>query len=150
MEDCEAAGGRVEGPSDPHPGVCNGPLRGGPFSVDSGVGAVLILPDPVGNVTRGLPVEIFNETALPCGDEGVSGMETEIALTSGIVEVEVENANNQPSETLSHQVSGENFSCVSWEDENGPGRLVLGLPGLDVPAVNDQLLDVLTFFVWED
>jgi hypothetical protein len=26
QEECEAAGGRSEGPTDPHPGVCNGPL----------------------------------------------------------------------------------------------------------------------------
>jgi hypothetical protein len=150
VDDCTAGGGRVEGPSDPHPGVCNGPVRGEPLSAESGAGAVLILPDPASGFTRGLPVEIFNEKALPCGDEGAPGMTTEIALTSGIVQVDVTNLNNEPAEMLRHQVSGENFSCASWQEEDGPGTLVLGLPGLDVPAVGDQLLDVVTFFVWQD
>jgi hypothetical protein len=150
VDDCAAGGGRVEGPSDPHFGVCNGPLRAEPLPVDSGAGAVLILPDPGGGSTRGLPVEIANENATPCGDEAAPGMSTEIALSSGVVQVEVASLNNQPGEGLSHQITGENFSCASWQEEDGPGTLVLGLPGLDVPAVNDQLLDVITFFVWDD
>lgn len=149
-DDCVARGGRVEGPSEPHAGVCNGPVQGEPLSGQSGAGAVLILPDPADGFTRGLPVEIFNEEATPCGDEEAPGMTTAIALTSGIVQVEVTNLNNQPNEVSSHQVSGENFSCMSWQEEDGPGTLVLGLPGLDVPAVDDRLLDVLTFFVWQD
>jgi hypothetical protein len=150
VDDCAALGGSVERLSDPHPGVCNGPVQGEPLSDDSGAGAVLILPDPEGGLTRGLPVEIFNEQATPCGDEDVPGMTTEIALTSGVVEVEVANLNDQTDEVSSHQVSGESFSCASWQEEDGRGTLVLGLPGLDVPAVGDQLLDVLTFFVWDD
>jgi hypothetical protein len=149
-DDCAAADGRVEGPLEPHPGVCNGPIRGEPLAVDSGAGAVLILSDPVSGATRGLPVEIVSEEATPCGDEEGSGMTTAIALTSGIVQVEVANPNNQSGEMLSHQVSGENFSCASWQEEDSPGTLVLGLPGLDVPAVNEQSLDVITFFVWDD
>lgn len=149
-EDCDAADGRVEGPSDPHPGVCNGPVRGEPLPADSGPGAVLILPDPIDGLTRGLPVEIINEKAIPCGDEDAPGMTTQIALTSGTVRVEVTNVNDRPGETLSHEVSGENFSCASWREEEGPGTLVLGLPGLDVSALSEQALDVITFFVWDD
>lgn len=150
IEECGVADGRVEGPSDPHPGVCNGPVRGEPLSSDSGPGAVLILPDPIGGLIRGLPVEIASEKAVPCGDEGAAGMTTEIALTSGIVRVEVSNVDNQPAQTLNYQVPGENFSCASWQEEDGPGTLVLGLPGLDVPAVNDRRSDLITFFVWDD
>jgi len=149
-DDCTAADGRIEGPAEPHPGVCNGPVRGEPLPSDSGPGAVLILPDVVGGTTRGLPVEIVDEDALPCGDEDAPGMTTEIALTSGLVAVEVTSLNNQPGESLTHEVSGESFSCAAWQEEDGPGTLVLGLPNLDVPAVGDQLLDVITFFVWDD
>jgi hypothetical protein len=149
-DDCIAADGHVEGPAEPHPGVCNGPVRGEPLPSDSGAGAVLILSDAAGGTFRGLPVEIVNEDAVPCGDEEAPGMTTVIALTSGMVQVEVAKLNNQPEQLLSHQVSGESFSCASWQEEDGPGTLVLGLPNLDVPAVGDQLLDVITFFVWDD
>src|SRR5262249_4967814 len=37
--DCASAGGSVESATDPHPGVCNGPVTVSPLAADSGAGA---------------------------------------------------------------------------------------------------------------
>ena len=148
--DCEKAGGQIEAPPRPHPGVCNGPIGVGFLPSDSGAGAVWIVPGLLDGLTRGLPVEILMEGSTPCGDEGVAATPAVLALTSGTVRVEVEDAGARRGESLSHEVTGESFSCDAWREANGPGTLVFGAPGLDVRAVGAAPADVLTFFVLDD
>jgi hypothetical protein len=147
---CTTAGGHLEGDSAPHPGVCNGPLRGMPLSGDdSGPGAVLIAPDPTSGITKGLPVEITMEDAAPCGDESAPGMSVAIALTTGRARCRVLDYNNDAGE-LSDDRTGQNFSCSAWADENGPGTFGLSAPLLDIQAIGPQATDVISAFVFDD
>ena len=146
---CAAAGGRVEGPARPHPGVCNGPFEGGLDSEVSPPGTVLISPDPVNGFTKGLPVEIAQEHTTPCGDEGATGFSTSIALTSGHAVGHVMHF-NESGATLSAEVSGAPFSCDAWSVEDGPGTLVLSAANLDTPVAPGSVTDIITEFVLTD
>lgn len=150
-DDCAAAGGTVEGDDDPFPGVCQGPLQGTTLQGNSGAGALLMAPDPNTGVTKGIPVAIIQEAALPCGDEpNASGFSTRIALTTGTARCTIVDYNNQPGATLTAQQSGVNFDCAAWDVENGPGTLVLSAPALNTLAVNQQPTDIITTFVFVD
>jgi hypothetical protein len=142
--DCAAAGGTIEGASDPHPGVCNGPVEvGASPELDSGVGALLIAPDDRFN-TEGLPAEV---TIAPgaCDTHG-PGDPTLFGFVSGVSRATILNANNVSGAVLEHDEDGENFSCPMWMQENGPGRLVLS-----VPAVHGSTIgDLITVFVLDD
>jgi len=147
---CAAAGGVIEPPGGVFPGVCNGPLLGALLAGDSGPGALLMSPDPVSGFTRGLPVAILQEQALPCGDEPEAGaMSTAIALTSGRGRAEVRSFNNESGSTLSFETTGENFSCTDWTREDGPGALVLTSPLLNTVAVGSAT-DIISAFVFDD
>jgi hypothetical protein len=149
-EACTAAGGTLEGAKDAHPGVCNGPFAGGPLEGDSGPGAVLIAPDP-GGVTKGLPVEITMEDALPCGDEGnAPGISVAIALTTGRGLGRILDYNNNAGAELRDDRTGQNFSCPAWEEENGPGTFVFSAPQLDIFAIGSQPTDLISTFVLDD
>jgi hypothetical protein len=141
---CNAAGGTVEAPSDPHPAVCNGPVEvGASPEVDSGVGALLIAPDDRFN-TEGLPAEV-TIAAGACDTHG-SGDSTLFGFVSGVSRATILDANNATGATLEHDEDGENFSCPMWTQENGPGRLVLS-----VPAVHGSTMgDLITVFVLDD
>jgi hypothetical protein len=107
-------------------------------------------PDPASGFTRGLPVAILQEQALPCGDEPEAGaMSTAIALTSGRGRAEVRSFNNEFGSTLSFETNGENFSCTDWRREDGPGALVLVSPLLNTVAVGSST-DIITAFVFDD
>jgi len=140
-DDCAAQSGLVE--VGPHPGVCNGPvgLLASP-EPDSGVGALLLAPDPRFDA-HGLPAAISFEPG-PCAEHG-PGAPTVFGFVSGAARAEIANANNEPGVLLAHQLEGENFSCAGWTTENGPGRLVLA-----VPAVHGAGDDVITVFVLDD
>jgi hypothetical protein len=144
--DCAAADGTLEGPSDPHPGVCNGPVEIGPSpETDSGVGALLIAPDERFD-SQGLPAEVtIEENGGACGTQA-SGDPTLFGFVSGISRASIPNANNATGVLFQHDEDGENFSCPMWTQENGPGRLVLSVPavhGLDTG-------DLITVFVLDD
>lgn len=143
-EQCTAAGGLVEGPSDPHPNVCNGPVEvfGSP-QPDSGTGALLIAPD-ARFATQGLPAEVSIAFG-PCeshdpGDPAVFG------FVSGLSRAVISDANDVQGALLQHDEQGENFSCANWMQENGPGRLVLSVPAIH----GGGTADAITVFVLDD
>jgi hypothetical protein len=142
--DCTATGGTVEGPTDPDPGVCNGPVVVGPSpETDSGVGALLIAPDDRFG-TNGLPAEVTVDVG-PCSQHG-QGEPAVFGFVSGVSRATILDANNVHGAVLQHDERGENFSCPMWMQENGPGRLVLS-----VPAVNGSTMgDLITVFVLDD
>jgi hypothetical protein len=143
-QNCTAAGGSVEAPSDPHPGVCNGPVDvGASPEADSGIGALLIAPDDRFN-TEGLPAEV-TIAAGACDTHG-AGEPTLFGFVSGVSRAEIFDANNVSGALLQHDEDGENFSCQAWTQENGPGRIVLS-----VPAVHGSNTgDLITVFVLDD
>jgi hypothetical protein len=144
-EDCAAAGGTVETADEPHPNVCNGPLKmSASGEGDTGAGAVEIAFDEARGI-QGLPVELTVESALPCGDEG-EGTTTVFALVSGVSRATILDVDNQLGETFTDEEAGEAFSCRQWDHENGPGRLVVALPALHgfVGA------DMISAFVFDD
>ena len=148
---CGALGGSLEGDDDPFPGVCQGPLQGSTLPGDAGPGALLLSPDPVAGITKGIPVSIVQEQQLPCGDEpNAAGYSTTIALTTGTARCTIVDYNNQPGATLTGQQTGVNFDCSTWSTENGPGTLVLAAPSLNTLAVNQQPTDIITSFVFVD
>lgn len=143
-DDCDAAGGFVEGDSDPHPGVCNGPVEvGASPQPDSGVGAVLVAPDARFG-TQGLPVEIsFDSGACATHQDGQS---TVFGLVSAISRATIFNANNVDGDTFQQDAQGENFSCPNWMMENGPGALVLAVPAVHGAGAED----LITIFAFDD
>ncbi|MBX3025908.1 hypothetical protein KF840_13455 [bacterium] len=148
---CRALGGTLEGEDDPFPGVCQGPLAGATLPGDTGPGALLLSPDPNTGITKGIPVAIIQEAALPCGDEpNATALTTSIALTTGTARCTIVDYNNQPGATLSAEQSGANFDCGTWSVEDGPGTLVLAAPALNTLAVNQQPTDIITTFVFVD
>jgi hypothetical protein len=56
------------------------------------------------------------------------------------------NTNGEPGETFTHEERGENFSCQTWSEEDGPGRLVIGLPALH----GFVGVDMISLFVFDD
>lgn len=151
-ERCAAAGGTVEGPTAPFPGVCNGTFEASLLPADSGMGAVLIAPDPMNGLTNGLPAEIVVERATPCGDEpSAVGLSVVLALTSDRTRCEVHDHNNVAGATLEDDKSGENFSCGEWTREDGPGLLQFCAPVLNQVIVGvANPIDVITTFVFDD
>lgn len=143
-DDCTAAGGTVESPTDPDPGVCNGPVVvGASPEADSGVGALLIAPDARFG-TQGMPSEVTVDFG-PCSQHG-PGQPTVFGFVSGVSRATILDVNNVPGAIFQHDERGENFSCPMWTQENGPGRLVLS-----VPAVNGSTMgDLITVFVLDD
>ncbi|MGH7788721.1 MAG: hypothetical protein ACRERC_17760, partial [Candidatus Binatia bacterium] len=153
-EDCSMARGQVEGPTDPHPGVCNGTLGGGLLPGDSGPGALMIAPDMATGVTAGLPIEILLEREPPCGDENLTGDTVDFALTTSRATGEILHFNNpEPTPgvptTLTDEQTGANFDCANWTQEDGPGTLVVAGPTLDT-MVNGEPADLISSFVLDD
>ncbi len=143
-EDCTDAGGTVETADDPHPGVCNGPTEVGPSpESDSGVGALLIGEDARFG-THGLPAEISFDPG-PC-ETHQNGMSTVFGLVSGISRAVIHDANDEPDTVLQSDAEGENLSCVNWQTENGPGRLVLAVPALHGLGPSD----IITVYTLDD
>ncbi|GIW40032.1 MAG: hypothetical protein KatS3mg076_0609 [Candidatus Binatia bacterium] len=145
-QDCLAAGGLVEGAGAPHPGVCNGPLGVvQPDDRDVSPGAMVIAPLPQLGL-QGFPVELSQESALPCGDEG-TGISLALAFTTERSFGRVENPNALVGvPPLEFELRGENFSCTDFEREGGPGRLVFAAPQLHLPILGDGI----TMFTFAD
>lgn len=130
-EACTAAGGTVEGPTFPHPGVCNGAFIGAQDTEVSPPGTLIIAPDPNG-VVFGLPIELTQEASTPCGDEGIVGIPVRIGFTTGRSLSQVVDYNNVAGTTLSGDpIVGVPFDCAHFSEENGPGTLVLSATNLD-------------------
>ena len=142
--DCAAAGGTVEAPSDPHPGVCNGPVEIGPSpEADSGVGALLIAPDARFG-TRGLPAEVTIDFGA-CNTHG-PGEATLFAFRQRCVARHDLRRQQRSRRGFQHDEDGENFSRPQWMQENGPGRLVLKRPS----RARLHQPDLITVFVLDD
>ena len=148
-QQCTAAGGVVE--DEPHAGVCNGGPVVGTSTADTGPGALIIAELPQLE-NPGFLVRITTETSLPCGDEGPPTFEGALPLTTGRIAVSVTDAGDTPGGGLSAATSGSNFSCLDFEEENGPGTLTLGTVTYDLePASFPGLtLDVITAFSLDD
>ena len=141
-QSCQAAGGTVEAPTAPHPGVCNGPvvinLSGEP---DAGTGAVLLAPDARFG-TQGLPAEVSIVSGT-C-DRQPPGDLTTFGFVSALSRAQIFDSNDEPGNTFSHDERGENFSCQAWTQEDGPGRLVLSVPAVHGAANGDDLITVFS------
>jgi len=169
-DDCTAMGGHVEGPTEPEPGVCNGPIMIGQIPGDTGPGAVVIAPYQQQQFQlNGITMRLNVQTSTPCVDPGPAA-DTPFALTSGISRSTILNFNNLPTSCAKGQVGkacaidtdcdtatgkgdgvcgvrldacGEDFSCNYWQTPNGPGRLVLSAPAINQ---NPSGGDIVTSF----
>jgi hypothetical protein len=148
---CSAAGGTLESGDDPFPGVCRGALDGRPLAGNSGVGALLLSPDPIGGSIKGVPAAIIREASTPCGDEpDAPGYSVTMAFTSGTARGQVHNYNNLVGETLEAEQTGENFDCSDWTHEDGPGTLVLASPAYNLAIGSGALADAITTLILDD
>jgi hypothetical protein len=144
------AGGTVEDPSRPHPGICNGPLVGAQDTEVSPPGTLVIAPD-AGGIIHGIPGELSQEASTPCGDEGVVGRPTVFGFTTGRSISQVLNYNNEPGSTLeSPVIHGTPFSCERWGEEDGPGTLVVSATNLDTQIAPGSFADIVAQFVLVD
>ena len=148
--DCDSSpmsGDGVCGNPEPDPGVCNGPLTFSVLPGATGPGAIIIAPNEAFGL-NGLPVELSIENTPPCGDEG-PGQQITFALTTGTSEsmiLDVNNSGTNNSGTkATFSAQGQNFSCSDWQDSNGPGRLVLTAPTLNLGGFGD----LLTAFIFD-
>ena len=150
--DCTAAGGTVEDGSSPHPGVCNGTYSTSQRGDDSGPGALILTPNLIGE-GGAFNVRITSESTLPCGDEGAPSFDVPITLTTGGVATTILDERNFPGSRLdSGIVTGENFSCVDWTDENGPGAVSFSGFALDYTLADfpDLPFDPITIYFFQD
>jgi hypothetical protein len=131
--------------------VCNGPPVVGTSTLDTGPGGLIIAELPQLE-NPGFLVRITTETSLPCGDEGPPTFEGALPLTTGRIAVSVTDAGDTPGARLSAETSGSNFSCLEFEEENGPGTLTLGTVTYDLVPANfpGLTLDVITAFSLDD
>lgn len=143
-QECSQQGGIVEGPGDPHPDVCNGPVTVEPSGQgDSGSGAMLIAPSQQFG-TLGIPAEVSVEPG-PCESHTAPQLQV-FGFVSDFYRVDILDADNQPNSTLRHDEEGENFDCASFAQENGPGRLVLSVGALH----GGGAIDLVTVFELDD
>ena len=144
--------GRVE----PEPGVCNGPITIGSIPGTSGPGSLILAPYPQFDL-NGITMRLTVQQSLPCTDPGPQA-DTPFALTSGISRSTILDFDNMPTACTKGQmgnecstdaecdsspgkgdgvcgvrldVCGQVFSCNDWQNENGPGRLVLSAPAIN-------------------
>ncbi|MEO8602973.1 MAG: hypothetical protein ABI629_10380 [bacterium] len=148
---CADAGGTLEGVDDTFPGVCRSSLDGRPLAGNSGIGALLLSPDPVNGTIKGVPAAIINEGSLPCGDEpDAPGYSIDMAFTTGTARGRVVNYNNLDGETLETQQTGENFNCGDWTRQDGPGTMVLASPMYNLAIGSGAMADAITTLILAD
>jgi len=149
-QDCEDAGGRIETtPPEPHGGTCIGPVFVQPSGVgDSGPGALLMAPNPDPEInTVGVPALVSVDFG-PCSTHA-EREPTLFGFVSARYVVQIENPNGMPGDPpFNHQEDGENFSCANWDQENGPGRLILSLGAIH--GGGGGLIDLVTVFELDD
>lgn len=143
-QNCTNAGGTVEGAVFPHENVCNGPLTlQSSAAGDSGPGAVAISPDPTFG-TVGLPARLTFESGAQCTGVSNDALEAVFVLLSSDTRTEVLHVDNT-ADTLVYDNPGENFSCPAWNQENGPGNLILAFPTLHGSVIATDLINVFVF-----
>ncbi|MFQ5668365.1 MAG: hypothetical protein ACE5I7_18310 [Candidatus Binatia bacterium] len=124
-------------------GVCNGPLLTDQLPGDTGEGAVVIGANAQFGMT-GLRARLSVQSAPPCMDPGPEATLT-FGFTSGVSRATIFNFNNMLGQTLTFDVQGENFSCANWQDQDGPGALVLSAPSLNQNPAGGDIISVFTF-----
>jgi hypothetical protein len=129
-EQCTALHGTVD-----DSGVCNGTFEAGQLDDFSSARGEMIMAPFSG--LNGFPVEITQESALPCGDEGAGGMSAAIALTTMRSAGRVLNADDIEGEVREFDLTGQPFDCENFSEENGPGILVFAAPQLGLPILGD-------------
>ena len=156
LDDCTAIQGSLgHGVADPipaHAGKCNGPINVGPGGKgDSGRGAVAITPNP-STFEGGLQFELsFVHPGQCSGDETIScstnddctgngiceqvcgdgppGQVTALPFFSGPTTIQIFHA-DAGTTNRKYQTKGENFSCTNWTAQDGPGKIIFGIPQL--------------------
>ena len=97
--------------------------------------------------TFGIPAEVSVESG-PCSLEQ-DREPTLFGFVSARYTVQIGDPNGGTSGgTFSHQADGENLSCATWGQEDGPGRLVLGLGAIH--GASEGVADLVTVFVLDD
>jgi hypothetical protein len=145
-ENCAAVDGRIETAQEPHPNTCISPIFVQPSGVpDSGPGALLMAPDPR-FATLGVPAQVSVDVG-PCSTHGESES-TLFGFVSAQYRVEIADPNGIMGDSLIQVDNGENLSCANWDQENGPGRLVLALGAIH--GAGGGLIDLVTVFELDD
>jgi hypothetical protein len=111
-------------------------------------GTVVLAPVP--NLIAGIPVELGLEASTPCGDEGATGMPVQIGFTSGHSVSRILNFNDEAGAVLEGEIEGVPFSCDAWEQEDGPGTLVLSATNLDTQISPGMPADIVAQFRFVD
>jgi hypothetical protein len=145
-QECEAASGRIETALEPHPDTCIGPVLVQPSGLDSGPGALLMVPNHPQFNTVGLPAEVSVEAG-PCSTHQ-NPEPTLFGFVSARYGVEIAHPNGMPGDSLVHVEDGENLSCANWDQEDGPGRLILSLGAIH--GGGGGLIDLVTVFQLDD
>lgn len=145
-QDCEGADGRIETEFEPHPNTCIGPVLVQPSDMDSGPGALLMVPNHPLFKTVGLPAQVSIQSG-SCSIEH-EGEPTLFGFVSARYTVQIGNANAMAGNTFTHQEDGEQFSCANWAQEDGSGRLILGLGAMH--GASEGLGDLVTVFMLDD
>lgn len=131
-EDCTAAGGTVTEET----GICVSGFQAGQLDETTDESGEMLIAPFAG--LNGFPVEISQQTQLPCTGGG-NGMSAAIALTTQRSEANVIDVNNIPGAVLNGGISGEPFDCDDFATENGPGVLVFAAPQLNLPVFGDAI-----------
>jgi hypothetical protein len=70
--------------------------------------------------------------------------------TNGLAFIELTDASAEPGAVLEGEIDGEPFSCDAWDQEDGPGTLVLSATNLDTPISPGLLADTVVQFRFVD
>jgi hypothetical protein len=104
-------------------------------------------PNPAPGInTNGVPA-LVSLAVGPCSTHETFEP-TLFGFVSARYTVQIVNPNALPVDPFVHQEDGENLSCANWDQEDGPGRLVLGLAALH--GAGNGLIDVVTVFELDD
>jgi hypothetical protein len=146
-QDCAALNGVVEGPSDPHPNVCNQQLPPDFRFLDT-------VDNTPGAAVAQVTAEILFENNLPCGDEPSMSFGTlAIPITTESSKATILNANNVTGQARVAEGFGINFSCEDWTTEDSSGMVVLSTPlfvDQDLRAVGFGFQDLVGRFEFAD
>lgn len=133
-EDCEAQNGNIENRQGQM--ICNGSFETGQLDETSAAAGEMILA-PIPPLV-GFPVQIIQEDAPPCGDEGPSGgMSAAIAITTMRSAAKIFDADNNAGEEREFDIQGQPFSCKDFSEPGTGGVLVFAAPQLNLPILGD-------------
>jgi hypothetical protein len=138
---CDTGPGLLDGicgQEDPHPGICNAPLRIEQLQTASSPGGAVLAPLTVaGHSVTGIPVRLTFEDQLPCGDEG-EGEVTMLALSTGQARTSFINFSLHGGDTFLNE-NGRSFTCANWPNAAG-GAFVFSISRLHA---KDDLTDII-------